>query len=227
MDCRSCGAKTVFDKDLGKDYCPECKQFLVDGRPPPPYVQSGEEPPAPKTHRPVKEVQLSEEGSRLAPEAQKAPDVMDQTPTPMDEGPGTIVGDASGAVYSYNMPLISIFLTFIFLGVPLAYIAPDSPTLNCTVSFAIVILGVFLVRTDAEEIGAGSTYDENGLKPGTWAILVFFVFIVAMPLYLIMRRGIWDKTHPPVQFHCTKCKIPAYYDQTTRKMRCTSCGASD
>lgn len=64
--------------------------------------------------------------------------------------------------------------------------------------FLVVILSAIAVYYDAKALGAGGSQKETTSSmtwsPFSWAALVFLLWIIGMPLYLIRRRQIWEQS---------------------------------
>jgi hypothetical protein len=66
----------------------------------------------------------------------------------------------------------------------------------------IIIVSAHLVYKDAQRIRAGAS-DKQGLfepdtwSPTSWGLVVLFFWIIMLPLYLLMREGIFWKNQQP------------------------------
>jgi predicted nucleic acid-binding Zn ribbon protein len=67
------------------------------------------------------------------------------------------------------------------------------------ITFIIVIISTVTVYTDAKAIGVGRGFNKEILgetvtwKPITWSLLVFFFWIIFLPLYLVKRRVLLER----------------------------------
>lgn len=66
--------------------------------------------------------------------------------------------------------------------------------------FIMLIICTIAVYSDAKEIGAGSNISKENMSsitwsPTSWALIVFLLWIIGYPLYLIKRREIWESNN--------------------------------
>ena len=66
----------------------------------------------------------------------------------------------------------------------------------------IIIVSAHLVYKDAQQIRAGGSSAQRILEPESWSptiwgLAVLFLWIVMLPLYLMMREGIFWQNQPP------------------------------
>ena len=59
--------------------------------------------------------------------------------------------------------------------------------------FAIPVFGAYWVWQDANRLKKSGAY----VTPGLWAALVFFLWLVSLPIYLYLRRTTWQTSMSP------------------------------
>lgn len=153
-----------------------------------------------------------------------------------------------GEKYNLLVALFAIGITLfglqvvlrVFIGLELCY------TINLLL-WPVVIISAILVAIDAKELGAGRNFQEvYTLKtlswgPGTWAVMVFFLWIICMPLYLAKRSKIaaqapmYPVVPPPMMAQtfvqsvsCHSCRNGFSVSRTAGpvQVRCPYCGTA-
>lgn len=91
------------------------------------------------------------------------------------------------ATYPTNLLLIVLLIVTI----PTAIIWPP-------IAWICVVLSGIAVHIDAKELHVGNSQKETfgsvTWSPFSWALLVFLLWIVGMPLYMCRRRQIWEQS---------------------------------
>jgi hypothetical protein len=99
------------------------------------------------------------------------------------------------------MLLINSLVIFVIIIVSMVIFNLPLPLLEITL-FIIIIASAHLVYKDAQKLragdsGKGGIMDIDSWSPTIWGLAVLFLWIVRLPLYLIMREGIFWQNQPP------------------------------
>jgi hypothetical protein len=86
--------------------------------------------------------------------------------------------------YERNNILIGLFFSF-FIGL---FVYAATPPVGVMLLIFIVITSAILVYKDAQAIGGQGMF-----SPAILAILVILFWLIALPVYLLMRKGIYEK----------------------------------
>jgi hypothetical protein len=107
---------------------------------------------------------------------------------------------AKSAAKAWGWTLYGVGLLVLAVRIAVATLYLDSPSYEMAdaglvlVNFAIIVASAFLVYFDAKRLGVGRLHlakvklsSTDRTTPGSWAIVVFLLWIATMPWYLAIR----------------------------------------